>query len=55
MTVAARGPRSKSEAEEMHGEGEVQECPRCGDWHSIHSPPLCFACAVGLDRPDGGA
>ena len=51
MTVAARGPRSKAEAIEQYGEGNVQECPRCGDWHHANSPPLCFACAVGMERP----
>lgn len=51
MPTAARGPRSRQEAIDDFGEGQIQECPACGDWHSAHSPPLCFACAVGLDRP----
>lgn len=51
MTVAARGPRSREEAAEEYGEENIQECPACGDWHHANSPPLCFACTVGMDRP----
>ena len=37
---------------------DPQKCPCCGGWYSPHSPPVCFACAVGLDdakghHPDG--
>lgn len=49
MTRRASPPRTKEEAIESEGEGNVQECPQCGSWHSIHSPALCFACAVGMD------
>lgn len=50
MPTRACDPPTKAEAEERHGEGEVQQCPGCEGWHSIHSPPVCFACAVGLDE-----
>ncbi|UTF56044.1 hypothetical protein [Natronosalvus rutilus] len=48
MPRRASPPKSREEAEELHGEGEVQQCT-CGDWYSKHSPAgACFACAVGL-------
>jgi len=52
MPRRASPPRTKEEAEEMFGEGEVQQCPKCKGWHSRHSPPFCFACAVGLKPYD---
>lgn len=51
MTLAATPPRTKAEAEDAFGAGEVQQCPRCDGWHSKHSPPLCHACAMGMEQP----
>jgi len=28
---------------------QVDQCPKCGRFHSIHNPPVCFGCAVGLN------
>lgn len=31
------------------GEAEkIQQCPSCEEFHSAHSPPVCFGCAMGL-------
>jgi len=49
MPRRASPPLTREEAEERHGEGEVQQCDGCGGWYSRHSyPGACFACAVGL-------
>lgn len=49
MTKRASPPRSKEEAIEIEGKGNVQQCPQCGTWYSKHSAVPCFACAVGLE------
>lgn len=49
MTMRKSPPRTKQEAEDQYGEGEVQQCQGCGGWYSKHSHPGgCFACTMGL-------
>lgn len=52
MRYAKVPARSREEALEIHD--EVQECPLCGHWYSLHSAVPCHACAVGLERPPEG-
>jgi len=28
---------------------KIQQCPHCDEFHSAHSPPVCFGCAMGLN------
>jgi len=42
--------RCESTFYEYGAKEKIQQCPSCGAFHNRHSPPLCFSCAVGLDK-----